>query len=63
MLMPYISSPTETQLDVSRDAVRRLRRLATKNYDAAHAAGHITSANYWNGYSDACTAILNMEYE
>jgi hypothetical protein len=61
--MPYTSSPTETQLDVSRDAVRRLRRLATKNYDAAHAAGHITSANYWNGYSDACIAILNMEYE
>jgi len=61
--MPYASSPTETQLDVSRDAVRRLRRLATKNYDTAHAAGHITSANYWNGYSDACTAILNMEYE
>ena len=61
--MPYASSPTETQLDVSRDAVRRLRRLATKNYDTAHAAGHITSANYWNGYSDACTAILNMEHE
>jgi hypothetical protein len=59
------STPTlsETQLDVSRDAVRRLRRLATKNYDTAHSAGHITSANYWNGYSDACTAILNMEYE
>ena len=48
---------------MSRDAVRRLRRLATKNYDAAHAAGHITSANYWNGYSDACTAILGMEHE
>jgi hypothetical protein len=61
--MPYASSPVESQLDVSRDAVRRLRRLATKNYDAAHAAGHITSANYWNGYSDACIAILNMEYE
>ena len=61
--MSYASSPTETQLDVSRDAVRRLRRLATKNYDTAHAAGHITSANYWNGYSDACTAILGMEYE
>ena len=61
--MPSTLPLTETQLDVSRDAVRRLRRLATKNYDAAHAAGHITSANYWNGYSDACTAILNMEHE
>jgi hypothetical protein len=61
--MPYASSPTETPIDVSRDAVHRLRRLATKNYDTAHAAGHITSANYWNGYSDACTAILNMEQE
>jgi len=61
--MPSTLPLTETQLDVSRDAVRRLRRLATKNYDAAHAAGHITSANYWNGYSDACIAILNMEYE
>ena len=61
--MPYTSSPTETQLDVSRAAVRRLRRLATKNYDTAHAGGHITSANYWNGYSDACTAILGMEHE
>ena len=48
---------------MSRDAVRRLRRLAAKNYDAAHAAGLITSANYWNGYSDACTAILGMEHE
>jgi hypothetical protein len=61
--MPSTLPLTETQLDVSRDAVRRLRRLATKNYDAAHAAGHITSANYWNGYSDACIAILNMEHE
>jgi hypothetical protein len=61
--MPYASSPTETQLDVSRDAVRRLRRLATKNYDTAHTGGQTVSASYWNGYSDACTAILNMEHE
>jgi len=61
--MPSTHTLSETQLDVSRDAVRRLRRLATKNYDTAHAAGHTVSANYWNGYSDACTAILNMEYE
>lgn len=61
--MPYTPTLSETQLDVSRDAVRHLRRLATKNYDTAHAAGHTVSANYWNGYSDACTAILNMEHE
>ena len=61
--MPSAFTLTETPIDVSRDAVRRLRRLATKNYDVAHAAGHITSANYWNGYSDACTAILGMEHE
>jgi len=61
--MPYTSSPVETQLDVSRDAVRRLRRLATKNYDTAHTGGQTVSASYWNGYSDACIAILNMEYE
>ena len=61
--MPSASTLNETQLDVSRDAVRRLRRLATKNYDTAHTAGHITSANYWNGYMDACTAILGMEHE
>jgi hypothetical protein len=61
--MSYASSPTETQLDVSRDAVRRLRRLATKNYDTAHTGGQTVSASYWNGYSDACIAILNMEYE
>ena len=61
--MPCTPALSETQLDVSRDAVRRLRRLATKNYDTAYVAGHFTSANYWNGYMDACTAILGMEHE
>ena len=61
--MPSTHTLSEAQLDVSRDAVRRLRRLATTNYDTAHAAGHTASANYWNGYSDACTAILGMEQE
>lgn len=61
--MPSASWLSEAPIDVSRDAVRRLRRLAASNYDAAHKAGQVVSANYWNGYSDACTAILNMEHE